>query len=253
VDALGRLRSLAIGALATVSGFLAGLWGAAASELPRPTPDWVARHPIETWAVLGAIARAFARTVRTGEQGVVFRLGRVQRVADAGLVWLVPGIDHLVSVAVRDTTFDLAPQRVGLADGVVVEARATLVVRVDDPAASVVAVSDLRPGVEVASALAVADVLRPRGRADLVDRSGLDADLHAAIAGRLAAWGVTVGSAAFTDLAPDARSARLVQLDALTRERAEAFRRLRAEAGPRLGLGLLGTAVVVRARGSRRR
>lgn len=253
MEALRRVRQLARRALVAASGFLAGLWAAAADELPRPTPDWVLRHPIETWAVIGAIARAFARTVRTGEQGVVFRLGRVHRVADEGLVWLVPGVDQLVSVAVRDTTFDLAPQRVGLADGVVVVARATLVVRITDASTSVVAVSELRPGVEVAAALAVADVLRPRSRVDLVDRAALDAALHHAVAARLATWGVDVGSAAFADLAPDGRSARLVQLAALTRERSEAFRRLRAEAGARLGLGLLGTPVVVRARGSRRR
>ncbi|MDO5044747.1 MAG: SPFH domain-containing protein, partial [Coriobacteriia bacterium] len=49
------------------------------------------------------------RIVRPHEKGVVERLGRYQRTLDSGLHFLVPIIDHLSKVDMRENVVDVPP------------------------------------------------------------------------------------------------------------------------------------------------
>src|SRR3972149_5361026 len=59
---------------------------------------------------LGLVAVAIAavlllmgfRVITEYERGVVFRLGRFAGVKDAGLKWIIPGVDRMVRISPRD-------------------------------------------------------------------------------------------------------------------------------------------------------
>lgn len=212
-----------------VMGFLASVWHGL----------WANPHQLVLLA--GVVARWFARTVDTGQRGVVFRAGRVHHVVEDGLAWLIPGIDHIEILHTRATTLHLPAQRITTADGLVYDARVTAVVRILDPATALVAVSDHQQGTATMAALTTWELLRDRTREQLVDRSVLDETLRTRLAERLAPWGVSLDDAAITDLAPTQRTMRATQLSLLADERAGVFRHLVTQAPLHLALGLTGS------------
>jgi hypothetical protein len=217
-------------------------WGhAAAVALLGAIADRWRANPVEAMAVLYAVARAFARTVDTGFVGIVYRFGRVRRVAEPGLVWLIPGVDQLQAWPVQATTMELQPQRVEMADGLVFEVVVTLVVRLGDPVRAAVEVDDCWRGCRVMAALAAREVLAGRRRAAWGDREALDDALQERVAERLSVWGVVVERAAFALVSPDRPTRRITLIDALTGERRRVYGVLR-EGGAQLGpaLGMLG-------------
>ncbi len=55
--------------------------------------------------VLGALAAltiAGFRVLSEYERGVVFRLGRYTGVKTAGLKWIIPGVDRMVRISLRE-------------------------------------------------------------------------------------------------------------------------------------------------------
>lgn len=225
-------------------------WGrAAALALLGAVADRWRANPVEAMAVAYAVARAFARTVDTGFVGIVYRFGRVRRVAEPGLVWLIPGVDQLQAWPVQATTMELQPQRVEMADGLVFEVVVTLVVRLGDPVRAAVEVDDCWQGCRVMAALAAQEVLAARRRAAWGDREALDDALQERVAERLSVWGVVVERAAFALVSPDRPTRRITLIDALTAERQRAYGALReggALLGPALGMVGAGRRLVSR-------
>ncbi|WP_374688946.1 SPFH domain-containing protein, partial [Promineifilum sp.] len=60
------------------------------------------------------------RIIKQFEKGLVIRLGRYSHTADAGLVFLIPFIDSLIRVDMREALINVLPQQVITADNVVV-------------------------------------------------------------------------------------------------------------------------------------
>ncbi len=52
------------------------------------------------------------RILREYERGVVFRLGRYVGVRSAGLNWIIPGIDRMVTIGLREIVMDVPFQEV---------------------------------------------------------------------------------------------------------------------------------------------
>ena len=62
--------------------------------------------------VLGALLFAGIRVLQEYERGVVFRFGRFNGVKDAGIRWIIPGVDRLVRVSLREIVMDVPSQEV---------------------------------------------------------------------------------------------------------------------------------------------
>lgn len=75
------------------------------------------------------------KIVRPWEKGLVERLGRYQRTVDSGLTIIIPFIERLVKVDMREQVVDVPPQAVITKDNVVVEVDAVVYYEVTDPVA----------------------------------------------------------------------------------------------------------------------
>lgn len=73
------------------------------------------------------------RIIKQFEKGLVIRLGRYSHTADAGLVFLIPFIDTLIRVDMREALINVLPQQVITADNVVVTVDAVIYYKVVDP------------------------------------------------------------------------------------------------------------------------
>jgi regulator of protease activity HflC (stomatin/prohibitin superfamily) len=79
-----------------------------------------------------ALARA-ARVVAQYEKGLVLRLGRYRATVDSGLTFLVPVIEDMVKVDMRERVINVEPQKVITKDNVSVIVDAVIYYRIIDP------------------------------------------------------------------------------------------------------------------------
>ncbi len=84
--------------------------------------------------IIAVVALAFSvRVIKQYEKGLVIRLGRYDHTADAGLVFLIPFIDSLIRIDMREQVINVMPQQVITADNVVVTVDAVIYYKVVDP------------------------------------------------------------------------------------------------------------------------
>ena len=79
------------------------------------------------------IAATGLRIVRPWEKGLIERLGRYRRTTDSGLTVIVPFLDRLRKVDMREQVVDVPPQQVITKDNVAVEVDAVVYFEVTDP------------------------------------------------------------------------------------------------------------------------
>ena len=84
------------------------------------------------FVVLIALARA-ARVVSQYEKGLVLRLGRYRATVDSGLTFLVPVIEDIIKVDMRERVINVEPQKVITKDNVSVTVDAVIYYRIIDP------------------------------------------------------------------------------------------------------------------------
>ena len=73
------------------------------------------------------------KTVRPYERGVVERLGKYDRTTDSGLKIIIPMIDQMIKIDMREQVVDVPPQQVITKDNVAVEVDAVVYYEVTDP------------------------------------------------------------------------------------------------------------------------
>ena len=79
-----------------------------------------------------ALARS-ARIVNQYEKGLVLRLGKYRSLADSGLTVLVPVIEDMIKVDMRERVINVEPQKVITKDNVSVTVDAVIYYRISDP------------------------------------------------------------------------------------------------------------------------
>src|SRR5579863_320898 len=89
-----------------------------------------------------------ARIVKQYEQGVLFRLGRVQGPRDPGFRLIIPFVDVLHRVSLRIVTMPIQSQGIITRDNVSVDVSAVAYYRVTDAVRSVVAIENVRTAID---------------------------------------------------------------------------------------------------------
>src|SRR3984885_2703001 len=97
-------------------------------------------------ALLGGVLAA--RVVKQYEQGVLFRLGRVQGPRDPGFRLIIPFVDVLHRVSMRIVTMPIQSQGIITRDNVSVDVSAVAYYRVVDAVKSVVAIENVRAAID---------------------------------------------------------------------------------------------------------
>lgn len=83
--------------------------------------------------VVFIIAATGLKIVQPYQQGLIERLGKYQRTVTSGLTLIVPFIERIVKVDIREQVVDIPPQSVITKDNVVVEVDAVVYYEVTDP------------------------------------------------------------------------------------------------------------------------
>jgi len=90
---------------------------------------------------LVTLARA-ARTVKQYEKGLITRLGKYHAMAQSGLTFILPFVDDIVRVDMREQVITVPPQKLITKDNVTVEVDAVVYYKVIDPVKSQYEVQD---------------------------------------------------------------------------------------------------------------
>jgi regulator of protease activity HflC (stomatin/prohibitin superfamily) len=127
------------------------------------------------------------------ERGVLFRLGRYAGIKEAGLRWIIPGVDRMVRVSLREIVMDVPPQEVITRDNVSVKVNAVLYFRVLHPEKAVIQVENYLYGTSQLSQTTLRSVC---GQAELdellAERESINRKLQEIIDQQTEPWGVKV-------------------------------------------------------------
>jgi regulator of protease activity HflC (stomatin/prohibitin superfamily) len=143
--------------------------------------------------LLLAIIISAVRILREYERGVIFFLGRFQKVKGPGLIIVIPVIQKMVKVDLRVITYDIPTQDVISRDNVTVHVSAVLYFRVVDPERAIIQVEHF---FNATSQLAQTTLRSVLGQHDLDEmlsrRDKLNADIQNILDEQTASWGIKV-------------------------------------------------------------
>ncbi|HZA28839.1 MAG TPA: slipin family protein [Gammaproteobacteria bacterium] len=139
------------------------------------------------WAILNILLEY--------ERGVVFFLGRFQRVMGPGLVIVIPGVQKMVRVELRTVVLDVPSQDVISRDNVSVKVNAVLYFRVIDPEKAIIQVANFHTATNQLAQTTLRSVL---GQHDLdemlAERERLNLHIQKLLDEQTAAWGIKVSN-----------------------------------------------------------
>jgi regulator of protease activity HflC (stomatin/prohibitin superfamily) len=145
---------------------------------------------------IGALAALFIfgiRIITEYDRGVIFRLGRFVQVKSAGFKWIIPGVDRMVRISLREIVMDVPSQEVITRDNVSVKVNAVLYFRVLHPEKAVIQVENYLYGT---SQLAQTTLRSICGQAELdellAERESINQKLQEIIDLQTEPWGVKV-------------------------------------------------------------
>lgn len=129
------------------------------------------------------------------ERGVVFFLGRFQKVKGPGLILLFPGIQTMTKVDLRVIVMDVPTQDVISRDNVSVKVNAVLYFRIVDPEKAVVRVANVFEATSQLSQTTLRSVLGQHELDDMLsERDKLNADIQELLDQRTDNWGIKVAN-----------------------------------------------------------
>jgi regulator of protease activity HflC (stomatin/prohibitin superfamily) len=164
------------------------------------------------------------------ERGVVFFLGRFQRVKGPGLIILIPGIQRMVRVDLRVVVLDVPTQDVISRDNVSVKVNAVIYFRVVDPEKAIIRVADFFEATSQLSQTTLRSVLGQHELDDmLAERDKLNDDIQALLDQRTDNWGIKVANVEIKHVDLDESMIRAIAQQAEA-ERARRAKIINAEA-----------------------
>ncbi|MFZ1909102.1 MAG: slipin family protein [Burkholderiales bacterium] len=141
------------------------------------------------------LAFSSLRILREYERGVIFLLGRFQKVKGPGLILVIPGIQQMVRMDLRTVVLDVPSQDVISRDNVSVKVNAVLYFRVVDPEKAVIQVADY---LGATSQLAQTTLRAVLGKHELdemlAERDKLNLDIQTVLDTQTDAWGIKVAN-----------------------------------------------------------
>ena len=164
------------------------------------------------------------------ERGVIFLLGRFQRVKGPGLIILFPGIQKMTRVDLRVIVMDVPTQDVISRDNVSVKVNAVIYFRIVDPEKAIIRVADVFEATSQLSQTTLRSVLGQHELDDmLAEREKLNADIQNLLDKRTDNWGIKVANVEIKHVDLDESMIRAIAQQAVA-ERARRAKIINAEA-----------------------
>jgi len=143
--------------------------------------------------LLLAIIISAVRILREYERGVIFFLGRFQKVKGPGLIIVIPVIQKMVRVDLRVVTYDIPTQDVISRDNVTVHVSAVLYFRVIDPERAIIQVEHYFNATNQLAQTTLRSVLGQHDLDEMLSqRDKLNADIQNILDEQTASWGIKV-------------------------------------------------------------
>jgi regulator of protease activity HflC (stomatin/prohibitin superfamily) len=177
--------------------------------------------------VIGMVAALFVfgiRIITEYERGVIFRLGRYVGVKTAGFKWIIPGVDRMVRISLREIVMDVPSQEVITRDNVSVKVNAVLYFRVLHPEKAVIQVENYLYGTSQLAQTTLRSICGQHQLDELLaDREQINQKLQEIIDLQTEPWGVKVRAVEVKqiDLPPDMQRAMAKQAEAEREKRAK--------------------------------
>jgi regulator of protease activity HflC (stomatin/prohibitin superfamily) len=138
---------------------------------------------------------ASLKILREYERGVVFFLGRFQRVKGPGLIIIIPIIQQMVRVDLRTVVMDVPTQDVISRDNVSVKVNAVVYFRVVDPERAIIQVEDFHAATSQLAQTTLRSVLGAHELDEmLTGREQLNKDIQEILDKQTDAWGIKVSN-----------------------------------------------------------
>ncbi|HVA54933.1 MAG TPA: slipin family protein [Gammaproteobacteria bacterium] len=143
--------------------------------------------------ILALIAFSALKVLKEYQRGVIFTIGRFDRVCGPGMVLIWPVIQQMTKVDLRVVVMEVPPQDVISRDNVSVKVNAVIYVRIIDPEKAIIQVADV---FEASSQLAQTTLRSVLGQHELDDmlaaRDKLNVDIQGILDKHTDAWGMKV-------------------------------------------------------------
>ncbi|RUM94289.1 MAG: slipin family protein, partial [Thiothrix sp.] len=144
-------------------------------------------------AVLGAFIISAVKVLPEYQRGVVFFLGKFQKVKGPGLIIVLPVIQQMVRVDLRVITMDVPTQDVISRDNVTVRVSAVLYFRVVDPERAIIQVEDYYMATSQLAQTTLRSVLGQHELDEMLSsREKLNTDIQNILDNQTASWGIKV-------------------------------------------------------------
>lgn len=135
------------------------------------------------------------KILREYERGVVFFLGRFQRVKGPGLIIIVPPIQQMVRVDLRTRVLDVPTQDVISRDNVSVRVNAVVYYRVVDPEKAIIQVEQFHDATSQLAQTTLRSVLGQHELDEMLsERDQLNKDIQLILDKQTDAWGIKVAN-----------------------------------------------------------
>lgn len=144
-------------------------------------------------AIAAAIVKSGIRIDREYERGVIFRLGRFQKIQGPGIYFTVPLIDQKAKVDIRTKTVDIPPQEAVTADSVTIKINAVLYYRIIDPMKAINRVENYQMAVYQASMTTLRNIVGQHNLDDMLQsRDKINAKVQEIVDEITEPWGVAI-------------------------------------------------------------
>ena len=152
-------------------------------------------YSISAVAAFAVVILSISRILREYERGVIFFLGRFQKVKGPGLIIVVPGIQQMVRVDLRTRVLDVPTQDVISRDNVSVKVNAVVYYRVMDPERAIIQVEHFDAATSQLAQTTLRSVLGQHELDEmLAGRDKLNADIQQILDRQTDVWGIKVST-----------------------------------------------------------
>ncbi len=151
-------------------------------------------YALPVLVILAILVSSF-RILREYERGVIFLLGRFEKVKGPGLIIVIPLIQQMVRIDLRIRVLDVPPQDVISRDNVSVKVNAVVYYRVIDPERAIIQVEDFNGATSQLAQTTLRSVLGQHELDEmLAEREKLNSDLRQLLDEQTDAWGIKVSN-----------------------------------------------------------
>lgn len=153
------------------------------------------------WFFLSMVISSGIQMAAQWEKGVVFQVGKFNRISGPGLFFIIPVIEEVRKIDMRVLTMDIPSQQVITKDNVPVKINGVIFFKVDDPANAIIKVQDYRYAISQYSQTSLRDVIGQMTLDQLLtEREEIGKKIEANVEKDTEAWGLEVTGIRIQDI-----------------------------------------------------